>query len=204
MDGQDNLHLDQSPKRVGLHAYQGAVYLEDATIEDWCFLVMERSHHYFQEFFENFKENPRSECRRLTKGEKKWMKERDCPVVRIAVPKGGMVLWDSRLVHAGAPPIFGRDNPDRWRYVSFVSMTPAMWASTIDLAKKAEGYRNVQCSNHWSSQGFKYFSSGPSTPHDIKTLPDEAKTTQARQLIGEIPYDWNDGSPNGPEDPTWA
>ena len=33
------LHLDQGPGRLGLHAYQGAVYLEAANMDDWVFEV---------------------------------------------------------------------------------------------------------------------------------------------------------------------
>jgi len=204
VEGQDSLHLDQSAERVGVHAYQGAIYLEEATADDWCFLVMERSHLYFDEFFDNFKENSRSEYRKLTKTEKRWLSERDCPVVRVAVPKGGMVLWDSRLVHAGAPPVFGRDNVGRWRYVSFVCMTPAQWASATDVGKKVDGFRKLQCSSHWPSQRVKFFQSGKPTAQDITKLPAEAMTTEAKQLVGEIAYNYHDDTPNGPADQQWA
>ena len=33
------LHLDQTARRRGLHAYQGAVYLETADHDDWTFEV---------------------------------------------------------------------------------------------------------------------------------------------------------------------
>ncbi|WAR14987.1 hypothetical protein MAR_005092 [Mya arenaria] len=33
------LHIDVTPGRVGVHAYQGALYLEEQKEEDWIFLV---------------------------------------------------------------------------------------------------------------------------------------------------------------------
>lgn len=38
-DNRGWLHVDQSPKRSGLHAFQGAVYLEHADEDDWTFEV---------------------------------------------------------------------------------------------------------------------------------------------------------------------
>ena len=35
--GSTWLHLDQAAKRQGLHCYQGAVYLEEASDTDYCF-----------------------------------------------------------------------------------------------------------------------------------------------------------------------
>jgi hypothetical protein len=39
------LHLDQTSRRIGLHAYQGAVYLEDADQDDWTFEVKRSYRH---------------------------------------------------------------------------------------------------------------------------------------------------------------
>ena len=36
---QSWLHIDQGAGRVGLHAYQGGVYLETANLDDWVFEV---------------------------------------------------------------------------------------------------------------------------------------------------------------------
>ncbi len=106
------LHLDQGPNRSGLHAYQGAIYLEEATASDYCFKVIEKSHKFFDGFFENFEPNPRAHYRLMTEREVDWyLSHEGCSIERVAVPQGGMVLWDSRTVHAGAPPLEGRDNP---------------------------------------------------------------------------------------------
>ncbi|XP_045210096.2 uncharacterized protein LOC123561653 [Mercenaria mercenaria] len=129
-DGSSHwLHLDQEACREGLHAYQGAVYLEKACEDDWTLQVMDKSHKVFKKFFEEneraAKKSNEKQFFRLSKTQVRYFEQSRCKIKRVPVPKGGMVLWDSRLVHANAQPKEGRTNPGRWRYVVFVSMTPA-------------------------------------------------------------------------------
>ena len=127
--------------------------------------------------------------------------------------QGSLVLWDSRTVHAGAPPIENRANPDRWRYVIFVSMTPAIWANEVDMKSKQEAFKKLRITRHWSSDGFSMFKPCRKNPMNITILPDVAKTKTARLLAGDIVYDFKDGAPNGKEglskpewskEPSWA
>lgn len=196
------LHIDQSPLRVGLHAYQGAVYLEEAEEQDWTFQVMEKSHLFHQEVYEldtmtkfSF---PTDEFYSIDNSQVELLKSKGCEIKRVAVPKGGMVIWDSRLVHANAYPIEGRKHADRWRYCVFVSMTPAIWASEKDLKLKKYAYDALKLTAHWSSQGVRLFSqryhkSGP------PPLPDIAKCKEAKLLSGIEMYDFEDGKPDGKE-----
>lgn len=98
--------------------------------------------------------------------------------------QGSLVLWDSRTVHAGAPPIENRANSDRWRYIIFVSMTPAIWANEADMKSKQEAFKKKQISRHWSSDGFSMFKLKlkPCKKNllSITILPDVAKTKNAR------------------------
>ena len=200
-----NLHLDQGDKKKGLHAYQGAVYLETADEDDWCFVVMNGSHSRHQDFFENREPQPagKGEFLLLSKDDIAWYESMGCPVRRVPVPKGGMVLWDSRTVHAGAPPHKHRQHPDRWRYVVFVCMVPAAWASPEDMAKKKEAYETMSCSRHWPAHGFEVFNEVKTPPeyHAVRELPDVARTEKARLLAGDLQYDFIDGKPNGPPKP---
>ncbi len=186
----DGLHLDQGPRRLGFHAYQGALYMEEAATNDYCFKVIKNSHKYHTEFFDNYKPNPRSEFRKLKEKEVDWyLGHVGCSIERIAVPKGGMVLWDSRTVHAGAPPIRNRENA-RWRYVSFVCMAPAKWADFIDLAEKKRGYETMRTSNHWPANGAHLFKDyAPVKNKDFLEQPDIAKTDEAKRLSGVLPYE---------------
>lgn len=198
------LHFDQGSQREGLHAYQGSVYLEDADEDDWTLHVMEGSHLHFQSFMNNnLRASIRSEKNdfyRLRGEEVDYFKDLGCDVKRVAVPKGAVVLWDSRLVHANANPVEGRKHPGRWRYCVFVSMTPAVWASRETKQQRKEAYENAHMSTHWSSQGFKSFeaiSTSFDDENEVGELPDIAKSTEAKLLSGALPYDFKDGYPNG-------
>jgi hypothetical protein len=104
------LHADSTPSRVGLHAYQGALYLEEQEKDDWTFQVMEGSHRKLEDFFIKFPECA-ERARRcgchfdLSENDVEYFKNIGCSVVRVPVPKGGLALWDSRLVHANARPL---------------------------------------------------------------------------------------------------
>ena len=65
------LHCDQKATRHGLHAYQGAVYLEAVSDQDYCLRVLEKSQNCHQYFFNTFpsarKRSIDKEFYRLTK-----------------------------------------------------------------------------------------------------------------------------------------
>ena len=162
-------------------------------------MVMERSHKHFEEFCKTFSNTNHSNFRKLDSSEQDWLTERGCAVKRVAVPKGGIVLWDSRLVHAGAPPMRMRAHTDRWRFIVFVSMTPAIWSRNEDTTERKRGYETLRCSAHWSSLHVKLFRSSKPTRQDITSLPAVALTDEARQLVGDLAYDFEDGDSNGPD-----
>ncbi|KAK6175695.1 hypothetical protein SNE40_014096 [Patella caerulea] len=204
-------HLDQGAIRQGLHAYQGAVYLEETTESDYVFRVLEGSHKLHKQFFEKFSKAARKASRhdfyKLTPVEYEWYMEHGCVQRTIPVPKGGMVLWDSRTIHDNNKPQFGRPNSDRWRFVVFSCMTPAIWARAADIAKKRTAYKKMLMTSHWPSQEVDYFDDFMPTHedkiHTIKALPDIAKTQEVQQLSGVLEYDFEDDQSNGPEAPTW-
>ena len=90
---QDWFHLDQGARRQGLHAFQGAVYLEETTDTDYCFRVLENSHNYNSSFLEKF---PRvadictetgTDLIDLNETQKEWFKARDVRKSRCHVQK---------------------------------------------------------------------------------------------------------------------
>lgn len=154
------LHIDQGIDRIGVHAYQGAVYLEEASASDHCFRVLAKSHDQHETFFKNFPsvgpKTRENEFHPLNELERKWyIEEMKCKLTKVEVPKGGMVLWDSRTVHDNSRPEFGRPNGSRWRHVVFVSMTPALWTTPRDINRKRDAYENLLMTTHWSSNGVK-------------------------------------------------
>ncbi|XP_062569438.1 uncharacterized protein LOC134231494 [Saccostrea cucullata] len=210
---KDWLHLDQGIRREGLHAYQGAVYLEEQTRDDYCFRVLSKSHLYHSEFFKTFPNAvTKTECTdfyKLNNNEKDFFFKNGCTFECVPVPKGGIVLWDSRTVHDNTPPVSERPNHDRWRFVVFVSMTPAIWAGEKDIEFKQDVYRRMLLTSHWSSQGLKTFKEykvgnwKKRANISIDYLPDIARKQEAKLLAGVERYDFNDGTPNGPDAPKW-
>lgn len=211
---QQWLHVDQSAAREGVHAYQGAVYLETADDCDWTFCVMETSHLHLADFYIN---DERSAIRSsfnnycpMREDAVEWFKNKGCNIVRVAAPKGSMVLWDSRLVHANARPIQDRKHP-RWRYCVFVCMTPAIWANDEDMLLKKSAYNDVLMTSHWASQGIrtgqKYQPSGDIFYDSLWTtkLPNFVKnSSDVQRLCGKLRYNFKDGRTNGPDwRPKW-
>ena len=208
--GQHWLHTDQDASRVGLHAYQGAVYLEEQCEDDWTFQVMEGSHKLLENLYEQFHEAARESSAlgyyNLLPEEIQFYKDSGCPnIVRVPVPKGGMALWDSRLIHANARPLEDREHPDRWRYTIFVSMTPAIWASEEDIKTHKEAYEQTMMTSHWSSTRIKpYVSLGRADIMYPEVVPEIARTDEAKRLSGALQYDFRDGLSNGEDyQPDW-
>ena len=214
--GKHWLHTDQIEARVGLHAYQGALYLEEQCQDDWTFQVMERSHKEMANFYKRYPEAAKKAAplghHTLLPDEFEFYK--DFKIVRVPVPKGGMALWDSRLIHANARPLKNRKHPGRWRYTLFISMTPAIWASEKDIQAHKEAYEKAMMTTHWSSTGLTAYDatvnatypfvvpegSGDTGMSNItfpSEIPEVARTEEAKKLCGVIPYDFNDGQPNG-------
>ncbi|CAH1791153.1 unnamed protein product [Owenia fusiformis] len=209
-EGSHWLHCDQSAERIGLHGYQGAVYLETADEDDWCFHVLEGSHGYHTDFYDEHPQHINNSIKQtyhnLTNDEVTWYKNKGAVEKRIGVPKGGLLLWDSRTIHANALPIKGRKHPKRWRYILIVAMLPAIWTNEGDLATKQESYEKMYNTGHWAAEGVEYYPPGKHTndQNSITELPAIAKTIEAKQLAGVIPYDFYDGEPCGPEwRPEW-
>lgn len=203
------LHTDQSARRKGLHAYQGGVYLETTDEDDWTFYLMEGSHKYLDEFYQ-LNEKPAfkssiNEYYHLRDEDYEWFQSKGCKTVRLPVPKGGMVLWDSRLIHANARPLKNRLNPGRWRFTIFCCMTPAKWATKDDYENRKLVYESGCMTTHWPSRGVRfYISTSPPTFSDHQItyptqLPANATTEEAKLLLGNTLYNFNDGQPNGPD-----
>ncbi|XP_046369736.2 uncharacterized protein LOC125371576 [Haliotis rufescens] len=212
--GKAWLHVDQPAEKIGLHGYQGALYLEEAAETDFCFRVLSGSHKYFNAFFEEFEDSARNGNRidyyRLNEDDKSWFRGKGCVTTKVPVPKGGMVLWDSRTVHDNCRPEKGRPNSDRWRFVVFVCMTPAKWARADDVPSKLRAYKHMMMTSHWPSQGINIFDKcDPFNHREIKSpigdsLPEVATTKEAKLLSGVMEYDFDDGEPNGPSwEPVW-
>ncbi|PVD36822.1 hypothetical protein C0Q70_03812 [Pomacea canaliculata] len=192
------LHINQGVGRLGLHAYPGAVYLEDADNDDWVFEALDSSHAFFEDFFEAFTAERQESLKsddymRLEDHHISWFRERGCIRKRVPVPRGAILLWDSRLVHGSARPMQGRKHPGRWRWAVIVCMTPAAWADKESIRLKKKAYRELRMTSHWPSQAIRLLpenlpEKAACEKRPLKDLPLVAKTMEAMQLAGVVPY----------------
>lgn len=211
--GQHSFCSIQDVLRKGLHVYHGYLYLERADEDDWTLHILEGSHLYLDEFHENHEESSsrRNWNRRNYYSDKhiEWFESKGCNRHRISVPKGGMVLCDSRLVYESVRPQKDRKNAGRWYFALSSCMAPAIWASAKDLEMKQKAYKIVATMCRWPCQGLTLRKSKrPPFYRSNVSMPTEhcetSKSKTAKELCGMIPYDFKDGKCNGPDwTPEW-
>lgn len=174
---KDWLHLDQSPTRNGLEAYQSWVTPLDVREGDGTLTVLKGSHKKHAEFADRFslrvlpddstkvKHQKKQDWFKLTQEHVDWY---DCEQVDITCPAGSMVVWDSRTVHAGKAPRKGRAAPNL-RMVAYVCMQPDRLTDSL-RKKKQIALLEGRMTSHWANR-VKLFGKKPRTYG--KPLPPE-------------------------------
>ena len=69
---------------------------------------------------------------------------KDLPMLKMCLPAGYLMLWDSRMFHCNVPP-----RSKQIRLVQYVSMLPAMGCDAATLQKRKELYEKGMMTNHW-------------------------------------------------------
>ena len=179
------------------------VFLEHVDEDDWTYEVLEGSHNHFEEFCDKFK---MWKARNLTREHQDWlMGERQVRKVRVTCPKGGILLTDARMFRADTRPAPQRAHPGRWRFMIYVCMTPASWATEADLAVKRRAYENLDTTTTWPSQRVTMIKTvaekNRPDPYPDFCLPEAACSEEAKKLVGLIPYGRNESE--GVEPPAW-
>jgi len=153
------LHLDQGSRRgSGKQCVQGFVSLDEFSSEDGCFQCIANSVKYHAEFFEHFGLSNIGDWFVMSDEHLQWYLDKpDTYLLRVPCPAGGMVLWDSRLVHCGVSPLPGRRNPNRWRYIVYVCMTPRSKCIPEVEAKRKQMFKDLVMTSHCAHdpQAFK-------------------------------------------------
>eukprot|EP00929_Paragymnodinium_shiwhaense_P008581 TRINITY_DN112539_c0_g1_i1.p1 TRINITY_DN112539_c0_g1~~TRINITY_DN112539_c0_g1_i1.p1 ORF type:complete len:471 (+),score=70.45 TRINITY_DN112539_c0_g1_i1:160-1413(+) len=151
-------HVDQNPfltGRKGRTCVQGFVTYTDATPATGGLCVIPGSHKVHEDFCERA-------CGRQLSSDFIMVLAGD-PALRagsklVCAKAGDLVLWDSRCIHCNTPgeqseglkPNSGTDGaPELLRFVSYVCMTPASWASRDVLEKRKQAYIRNLCTDHW-------------------------------------------------------
>jgi len=130
------VYKDSIISRMGAEHIQGIVNLEHTDPTSSSFVCWPRTHLLFP------KTNPQKGfVLKSTKfleyiGYKPW---------KILVPKGGMIIFDSRLVHCNAPPL---PECKLFRYVIYVCMTRRDKLTSTELEQKRIYYKKKLATNH--------------------------------------------------------
>lgn len=150
------LHLDQSPARNAHECWQGFVTGTDTERGDATLVVLAGSHLLHREFAEAWRGQWKDQdWNKLTDDQIKWYLDRGCTRIAVTAPRGSLVLWDSRTVHAGQSPMAGRANP-KPRCVVYTCFMPRALAKREDIVRKAQGFLNGETASHWAARHVKF------------------------------------------------
>lgn len=150
-------HMDQGKKKIGRFCIQGFVNLEETDEDDGCLVVRPGTHLLHQSFISEFGEEfAGGDWLKLEEHHRQWYDEGSYHPIRVQAPKGSVVLWDSRTVHANSTAQKGRADPERFRYVIYTCYLPRKDATEAQLKKKRKYFEEGRMTNHWP-YGFKVF-----------------------------------------------
>ncbi|QKF93554.1 phytanoyl-CoA dioxygenase [Fadolivirus algeromassiliense] len=162
---QSWLHTDQNivknikPKNVYKtkhYCIQGVANFEDSGDLDGSLFIGEGSHLLHSALFKKNGKTPSGNWYMIDKKDLDFLIDKNIKFYKVNAPKGSMILFDSRAIHSGYPSQKGRD-VEKFRYVVYVSMTPANRASQKDLDKKKKAIQEGRTTTHWSSNNIKLF-----------------------------------------------
>ena len=190
-------HVDQAPRKRGMHCVQGIINLSYAGPHDGSLMAIPGSHSLVEEFFETqtdpatweFKDN-----RYFSKGDMAWFEERGVKPVKVLAEPGDLIVWDSRTIHWGGEPEPQRSNVIRT--VIYVAYAPAKMATAEALMEKKKVFSLNGGTTHWPHDNIKMrnlqakFPDGTPDPrHRTEPLDKAIQTEQLLWLAGVLSYD---------------
>jgi len=183
-------HFDQNTKNKSFKSIQGWVNGFDTNVGDATLAVMIRSHLFHGQYGTEFPPSDNKDW--VPVDDISFFKSLGCVEHRIIAPKGSIVLWDSRTLHYGAKPLYGREIPN-YRAVAYLCYTPRSLITEKDRTRKKEifhkrgpkGFKRV--TNHLPHKPvmfseIPYIRSG--IIPNVLSLPDPIIPDQYKHLIG--------------------
>lgn len=140
------------------YCIQGIANFEDCGDTDASLFVGETSHLYHSELFKHNGNKPVNNWYQINKDDLDFLTSKGVNFYKINAPKGSFILFDSRAIHSGFPHQKVRSIKDRFRYVIYVSLTPASRATKKDIENKIKAIKEGKTTSHWSSTNIKVFS----------------------------------------------
>lgn len=111
----------------------------------------------------------------LSESDREWyIEQQGCVDTKITCPKGGIVLWDSRTIHASTNPVKGRSNPGCFRMTTFVSMNPRTHVSASVAKRRRAAFGEGRTTTHWPAR-MNLFGKKPRTYYACVAPPVERK-----------------------------
>ena len=187
----DWLHLDQSTHRNEFECVQSWLTPHGVGRGDGTLTLLEGSHKFHGAFAEHFglkqDKHYRKDWLKLEPQHVAWYKAQGCKQIAVECPKGSMVLWESRTVHAGRSAVKGRPVA-RNRMVAYISMMPIAQLKKQEVVKKQQAILNGRLTSHWAAGRVKLFAKNPRTygkalPPSVPYMPPKL-TLKGAQLAG--------------------
>ncbi len=147
-NGKDWLHVDQSFTRNGFECIQGFVTAWDIDEGDASLLFLEKSHQRHKQFREHFQVTEQSDWYRFKAKELEFYRRNGHAQKAIACRAGSLVLWDSRLVHAGTKAFKQRKHA-KIRHVVYLCQIPRVRCTSKMLSKRIAAFEARRTTNHW-------------------------------------------------------
>jgi hypothetical protein len=154
-------HTDQRPSDSKFMCVQGWVTALDVRPGDATLTVLRGSHLLHEAFAKRFELQDVKEDWYKLQSQEQVDFFSQCPRVAVHCPRGSLVLWDSRTMHAGQEPLKERPQPN-FRMVSYVCYVPRSRATPKQLEKKKKALQDLRATSHWPER-VKLFGKQPRT-----------------------------------------
>lgn len=148
-------HIDQAPRKRGLHCVQGIINLSHAGLEDGSLVVVPGSHKLVEKFFDD-KTDPSTwemrDNRYFSEKDMEWFKEYNLAPKKVLAEPGDLILWDSRTIHWGGEPTA---DSNIVRTVIYAAYAPATLASEASIKEKQKVFHLHGATTHWPHDNIK-------------------------------------------------
>ena len=188
-------HVDQAPRKRGLHCIQGIINLSHAGPEDGSLVVISGSSTLTEEYFDKHTDPSTWEWRDNRYFDDKEMEfffERGCKVTKVLAEPGDLILWDSRTIHWGGEPT---EKSNTIRTVIYAAYAPARLASPEAILEKQKIFNAWGATTHWPHDNIKlrdlqasYPDGTPDPRHRSEPLERPEFTDKLLKLAGIKPY----------------
>lgn len=164
--GPSWFHTDQRPSDSTLLCYQSWVTARAVTPGDATLTVLQGSHAHHAEFAERFgyRTTIKEDWYKLANQAEYdfFVHEKGCQRIAICCPAGSLVLWDSRLMHAGQEPIPALRAQPNIRCIVYLCYVKRSRATVKQLVKKRTAFEEMRMTSHWPER-VKLFGKQPRT-----------------------------------------